>query len=87
MSYSNINSNNRHCAYVTANCGALLASFSLHLGLLLQHFLLFFLYAPRLSFTLLASILGRAGRGRERKEDEGEGERDLKKGNVNANRW
>lgn len=66
MSYSNINSNNRHCAYVTANCGAQLASFSLHLGLLLQHFLLFFLYAPRLSFTLLASILGRAGREREK---------------------
>lgn len=66
MSYSNINSNNRHCAYVTANCGAQLASFSLHLGLLLQHFLLFFLNAPRLSFTLLASILGRAGREREK---------------------
>lgn len=66
MSYSNINSNNRHCAYVTANCGAQLASFSLHLGLLLQHFLLFFLYAPRLSFALLASILGRAGREREK---------------------
>lgn len=66
MSYSNINSNNRHCAYVTANCGAQLASFSLHLGLLLQHFLLFFLNAPRLSFALLASILGRAGREREK---------------------
>lgn len=87
MSYSNIKSNNHHCAYVTANCGAQLVSLSLHLGLLLQHFLPFFLYAPRLSFTLLASILGRAGGERERKEDEGEGERDLKKGNVNANRW